>query len=129
MFLNIGFCSWVKLGLLSFWGNRVNFRAVIDILLCAYTGYLNLKRIWQKELNLGELGFRKWRRKKSGEYGYQYHVMDLLLIIGNFLSASRSSHRPFYLIFYFTTSYLNASLCHKLASRQWFLYHFSCLTI
>lgn len=63
-------------------------------LLCLCVVYLNLKRDWEKKLNLG--GVRKWRRKESSEVGTLLCVAKLPSSFKKIFFALLIGHIPFF---------------------------------
>lgn len=65
--------------------------------LCAYIGYLNLKRIQEKRIEFMWIWVRKRRRKKLGKSGNQVRVAYLFLVNEKILFVPWSGHEPFFL--------------------------------
>uniref|UniRef100_M1DHH7 Uncharacterized protein n=1 Tax=Solanum tuberosum TaxID=4113 RepID=M1DHH7_SOLTU len=62
--------------------NLGSLRQIIELvevrILGTFAGYLYLKRIWEKESNLGELGLENEEENSSGKSGHWFRVVDLL---------------------------------------------------
>lgn len=93
----------VKLRLLRSWGNHVDFWVVMNRFLCTFIGCLNLKRIWKKKSNLGELGLKTKKEKVERIWLPRPRLGHVPHDLRKFLASSDSG--PFCLKIYFTIKY------------------------